>query len=89
MATLSGTVRSIAAQKYADIETKKIAGVLGVADGDLSGGLAAWDGYAEFFGTLVRWIAASEGNMFQEVIDDMTKKLKELGPSPLRGQLVA
>jgi len=28
--TLSGTVRSIAAQKYADIETKKIAGVLGV-----------------------------------------------------------
>jgi len=28
--TLSGTVRSIAAQKYADLETKKIAGVLGV-----------------------------------------------------------
>jgi F420-non-reducing hydrogenase iron-sulfur subunit len=37
----------------------------------------------------LRWVAASEGNMFQEVITDMTKKLKELGPSPLRGQLVA
>jgi len=37
----------------------------------------------------LRWVAASEGDMFQEVIDDMTKKLKELGPSPLRGQLVA
>jgi coenzyme F420-reducing hydrogenase delta subunit len=37
----------------------------------------------------LRWVAASEGNMFQEAIDEMTKKLKELGPSPLRGQLVA
>ena len=37
----------------------------------------------------LRWVAASEGNMFQEVITDMTRKLKELGPSPLRGQLVA
>jgi len=37
----------------------------------------------------LRWVAASEGNMFQEVIDEMTEKLKELGPSPLRGQLVA
>jgi F420-non-reducing hydrogenase iron-sulfur subunit len=37
----------------------------------------------------LRWVAASEGNMFQEVIDEMTNKLKELGPSPLRGQLVA
>jgi F420-non-reducing hydrogenase iron-sulfur subunit len=37
----------------------------------------------------LRWVAASEGNMFQEVITDMTKKLKELGPSPLRGHLVA
>jgi len=32
LVTLSGTVRSIAAQKYADIETKKIAGVLGVVN---------------------------------------------------------
>jgi F420-non-reducing hydrogenase iron-sulfur subunit len=37
----------------------------------------------------LRWVAASEGNMFQEVITDMTQKLKELGPSPLKGQLVA
>jgi coenzyme F420-reducing hydrogenase delta subunit len=37
----------------------------------------------------LRWVAASEGNMFQEVITDMTKQLKELGPSPLKGRLVA
>ena len=31
----------------------------------------------------LRWIAASEGNMLQEVAGEMTAKLKELGPSPL------
>ena len=31
----------------------------------------------------LRWIAASEGNMLQEVAVEMTDKLKELGPSPL------
>jgi F420-non-reducing hydrogenase iron-sulfur subunit len=37
----------------------------------------------------LRWIAASEGNMLKEVADDMTAKLRELGPNPLRnmGQL--
>jgi len=31
----------------------------------------------------LRWIAASEGTMLQEVANEMTAKLKELGPSPL------
>ena len=31
----------------------------------------------------LRWIAASEGNMLQEVAMEMTDKLKEIGPSPL------
>lgn len=31
----------------------------------------------------LRWIAASEGNMLQEVAGEMTAKLKEIGPSPL------
>jgi F420-non-reducing hydrogenase iron-sulfur subunit len=32
----------------------------------------------------LRWIAASEGNMLQEIATEMTAKLKQLGPSPLR-----
>ncbi len=32
---------------------------------------------------MLRWVAASEGNMFQELMAEMTEKLKELGPSPL------
>jgi coenzyme F420-reducing hydrogenase delta subunit len=32
----------------------------------------------------LRWIAASEGTMLQEVAVEMTAKLKQLGPSPLR-----
>jgi F420-non-reducing hydrogenase iron-sulfur subunit len=32
---------------------------------------------------MLRWIAASEGNMFQEIIKEMTEKLEKLGPSPL------
>jgi len=31
----------------------------------------------------LRWIAASEGTMLQEVAKAMTAMLKELGPSPL------
>jgi hypothetical protein len=31
----------------------------------------------------LRWIAASEGTMLREVVNEMTAKLKELGPSPL------
>ena len=33
---------------------------------------------------MLRWVAASEGNMFQEIMAEMTEKLQELGPSPLR-----
>jgi F420-non-reducing hydrogenase iron-sulfur subunit len=32
----------------------------------------------------LRWIAASEGNLLKEIADEMTAKLKRLGPSPLR-----
>ena len=31
----------------------------------------------------LRWIAASEGNQFQETVEQMTAELKKLGPSPL------
>jgi coenzyme F420-reducing hydrogenase delta subunit len=37
----------------------------------------------------LRWVAASEGNMFVEVVDEMTRKLRELGPNPLREKMVA
>ena len=38
----------------------RTAAFLGIADGPLSGGLATWDGYGEFFSTLARWIAGTE-----------------------------
>ena len=37
----------------------------------------------------LRWIAASEGNMFAETIADMTEHLRKLGPSPIRLEKVA
>jgi coenzyme F420-reducing hydrogenase delta subunit len=37
----------------------------------------------------LRWVAASEGNMFAEVVEEMTKKLRELGPNPLREKMIA
>jgi coenzyme F420-reducing hydrogenase delta subunit len=37
----------------------------------------------------LRWVAASEGNMFAEVVEDMTKKLREMGPNPLREKMIA
>jgi coenzyme F420-reducing hydrogenase delta subunit len=37
----------------------------------------------------LRWVAASEGNMFVEVVEEMTSKLRELGPNPLREKMVA
>ena len=33
---------------------------LGEADGPVSGGLADWDGYGDFFGTLVRWLCGGQ-----------------------------
>ena len=37
----------------------------------------------------LRWIAASEGNMFAETVEEMTAHLKELGPSPFKLQKIA
>lgn len=37
----------------------------------------------------LRWVAASEGNMLQEVVEKMTAELKELGPSPLNVQIAS
>lgn len=37
----------------------------------------------------LRWVAASEGVMFAETVKQLTEKLKELGPSPIRAQQVA
>ena len=33
----------------------RAAAFLGEADGELSGDLASWEGYGDFFGTVVRW----------------------------------
>jgi F420-non-reducing hydrogenase iron-sulfur subunit len=37
----------------------------------------------------LRWVAASEGNMFAETVAEMTEHLKVLGPSPLKLQKIA
>jgi coenzyme F420-reducing hydrogenase delta subunit len=37
----------------------------------------------------LRWIAASDGNMLQEVTRDMTEKLRVLGPSPVHAAQMA
>ncbi len=37
----------------------------------------------------LRWIAASDGNMLQEVTKDMTEKLRVLGPSPVHAAQMA
>ena len=34
----------------------------------------------------LRWIAASEGIMLQEVAKEMTEKIKAIGPSPIKNQ---
>ena len=38
----------------------RAAAFLGVADGSQSGDLATWDGYADFFSTIVRWTAGTD-----------------------------
>ena len=37
----------------------------------------------------LRWVAASEGNMFAEVVEQFTGKLRQLGPSEFKGAQVA
>lgn len=43
---------------------------LGIADGELSGEMATWDGYADFFSTLVRWVAGTQAidDVYAEVV---------------------
>jgi F420-non-reducing hydrogenase iron-sulfur subunit len=37
----------------------------------------------------LRWVAASEGNMFAQTVKEMTDTLKKLGPSVIRARQVA
>ena len=37
----------------------------------------------------LRWVAASEGNMFSEIVEEMSGKLREMGPNPLREKMIA
>ncbi len=37
----------------------------------------------------LRWVAASEGNMFSEIVEEMSLKLREMGPNPLRERMIA
>ncbi len=37
----------------------------------------------------LRWIGASEGNLFAETIREMTEKVRELGPTELRMENIA
>jgi len=37
----------------------------------------------------LEWVSASEGKRFADVVDDMTRKLRELGPSKVRAVLAA
>ncbi|MGE3752825.1 MAG: VWA domain-containing protein [Planctomycetota bacterium] len=50
-------------------ELGRSAAFLGMADGRLSGALSTWEGYADFFATLVRWVAGTDAtrDLFAEV----------------------
>ena len=37
----------------------------------------------------LEWVSASEGQRFADIVDDMTRKLRELGPSRVRPALEA
>ncbi len=37
----------------------------------------------------LRWIGASEGNVFSKTVREMTEKVKALGPTELKNELVA
>jgi F420-non-reducing hydrogenase iron-sulfur subunit len=37
----------------------------------------------------LKWVAASEGNMFAETVEAMTRQLRDLGPSPIKSSKVA
>jgi uncharacterized membrane protein len=48
------------------------AAFLGEADGTFSGGLASWDGYTDFFATLVRWVGGTRAS--EEVWADLRRE---------------
>jgi von Willebrand factor type A domain len=48
------------------------AAYLGIADGELSGGVATWNGYADFFAPLVRWVAGTEAS--SDVFAQVTRR---------------
>ena len=35
----------------------------------------------------LEWVSASEGKRFADIVDDMTERLRELGPSPIKAAL--
>ncbi len=37
----------------------------------------------------LEWVSASEGKRFADIVDEMTAKIRELGPSPIRPVLLA
>jgi F420-non-reducing hydrogenase iron-sulfur subunit len=37
----------------------------------------------------LEWVSASEGKRFADVVDDMTRKIRDLGPSKVRAVLAA
>ena len=37
----------------------------------------------------LEWVSASEGTRFGEVVNDMTNKIKKLGPSRIKVELAA
>jgi F420-non-reducing hydrogenase iron-sulfur subunit len=36
----------------------------------------------------LEWVSASEGQRFADVVNDMTQRVRELGPSPVRTALI-
>jgi len=35
----------------------------------------------------LEWVSASEGQRFADIVNDMTQRIRELGPSPIRAAL--
>lgn len=68
---------------------------LGEADGDVSGGLATWPGYGDYFVTVVRWLAGNEADselfatMTREGHEGVLSVEVEPGREALLGQLQA
>ena len=37
----------------------------------------------------LEWVSASEGQRFADVVDDMTRRVRDLGPSPVHAALAS